>query len=1108
MKNNGFFARALSFGLTFVLAGALLPAPDAAARETMQKETKEAGADNTHTEAGETGADNAHAETGEAGTEHAPEEEILWETIEIDSAEDFLSFAGQCSLDSWSGDKLILLNADISLSDADFESVPIFTGIFDGKGHTISGFQYDGDGYVAGLFRYIGKNGVVKNLNVAGELTVSGEKECIGGLAGVNYGTIQNCSFRGTAGGKTSVGGLVGVNEGTGTIQDCHCDGHVTGYYSTGGIAGTNHGALLRCTNRAGINNDSQWVEEDDEMGTGIFFSLSVEDSGTELFSGVDAGGIAGYSDGVITACKNYGTVGYEHTGYNIGGIAGRQCGILSLCDNSGTIYGRKDIGGIVGQMEPYIETNEAESLRDAVNKLHDLIEKTIDDMEAGKNASRRDLDNLAAYSDGAADAGNALAGQIEDFVDGNMDQTQAVADRLDNVEEMLPPIFDKIYAAQDSFADVGASLKQIGEALKNTGSAESAQKLENASERADAAVQDILNGPNTTIGQLDELELSLAEMSDAAYAGLDDLNGISKGQTEDSLGKIGDQLSAAMTHLQNTASSLKTAARDTKSIIDYVNGQPDIRFSKLGDTFTENRENLHSQLRMMSQSLQNLSRDVSNYSDAINNDLRAVNDQLNLVFNLLTDSLTNYGELDVEELYEDVDIEDADDITSGKTDNCTNRGVVQGDINVGGIAGAMSIDEEDPEDNAAGSVNYQVGRRYFTKCVITGCVNEGYITAKKDGVGGIAGYMKHGSILDSEGCGSVESTEGNYAGGICGESLTAIRRCYALCSVSGNQNVGGIAGYADTLTDCCSMADCTAGAGKTGAIAGQIADYEDALNGENSKVSGNYYVSDTLCGIDNISYTGVAEPLSYGELLSISELPAAFRHLKVIFRIEDSCLGEQEVPFGESLSCLKYPEIPEKKGYYGVWPDCSDKVMSGNLLITGEYRENVTVVQSEETREAGTDAGHGKPYALIEQRFTEDTILNVSIGGAAPPERAADRQYVIYDISLENAGIDASDSFAVRLYNPYDEDAEVWEYGDGVWRKSDSKARGRYLQIDMTGTKRTFCVMEHTSDNRILFGIAAGALLFVLLAVLLKKCKRTLSRRKKEKETKENHNS
>lgn len=953
MRNNRLFNSILSFGLTLALACALLPALDVSAKETTQTEAEA-------------------AETGQ-------ETELQRETIEISSAEDFLAFAGQCSLDSWSNDKLVLLNTDIDLSGADFEPIPIFTGVFDGKDHTISGFHYDGDGYVAGLFRYIGAEGLVKNLTVTGNLAVSGEKECTGGLAGVNYGTVENCCFRGTVSGRTSVGGLVGVNEGTGTVQNSQCEGHITGYYSTGGLVGTNHGTVLRCTNRACVNNDSNWVEEDDEMGTGLFFSFNVEDSGTELFSGVDAGGITGYSDGLLTGCKNSGTVGYEHTGYNIGGIAGRQCGILSLCTNSGTVYGRKDIGGIVGQLEPYIQADESQSLVSAVNRLHNLVEKTIEDMEAGENASKRDLDNLA----NALTISDTLASQVENLEKENADNLQSISDRLQQTTETLPPIKDSISDVQNRF--------------------EAAEKLP----------------------------------------------------------PIKDSISDVQNHFAEADKSL----------------------------------------RQISDELKNLNNDASSYTDAVNDDLKAVNNQLNLVFTLLANTLTDYSEFDVEDIYEDIDIEDADSITSGKTDNCKNLGIVQGDINVGGIAGSMSIDKEDPEDNAAGNVDFQAGKRYFTQCVITDCVNEGYITAKKDGVGGIAGYTKNGSILDSEGYGSVESTEGDYAGGICGESLTAIRRCFALCSVSGNKNVGGIAGYADTLKDCYSMADCTAAVGKTGAIAGQLADYENALNKETGKVSGNYYVSDTLCGIDNISYAGVAAPLTYEELLSTDGIPTAFRHLKVIYRIEDSYLGEQEVPYGQSLSTLKYPEIPEKEGYYGVWPDYSDRVMTGNLLITGEYRENVTVVESTETHEAEAENGFQKPYALIEQRFTEDTVLNVTTGHGTPPASAADRQYVLYDISLEHAEIDDTESFAIRLYNPY-EDAEVWAKQNDTWKRLGSKARGHYLQVDMTGKTQTFCVIEQPSDTWLIAAAAvSGAAILLLLILFIKKSRKVLAGRKIKKQ-------
>ena len=420
-----------------------------------------------------------------------------------------------------------------------------------------------------------------------------------------------------------------------------------------------------------------------------------------------------------------------------------------------------------------------------------------------------------------------------------------------------------------------------------------------------------------------------------------------------------------------------------------------------------------------------------------------------------------------------------------------------------GGIAGAMSIDEEDPEDSAAGSVEYKIGRRFITKCIINGSVNEGYITAKKNGAGGIVGYMKHGVVLDSEGYGSVESTEGDYVGGICGESLTIIKRCYALCSVSGGKNIGGIAGFADTLKDCYAIVDCEATIGRKGAIAGQTASYEnlpDDKEEQEIKVSGNYYVGDSLYGIDNISYVGIAEPITYEELLTAEKLPTEFWHLKVIYRIEDTYLGMQEIPFGESLASLQYPEIPERQGYYGVWPDYADKTMTGNLVVEGEYKENVTVVESAEKFLESTKGEYEKPYALVEQIFTEDTILNVTLSDRTPPVQADNKEYVIYDIALENGGISESDTFAVRIYNPY-QDAEVWAYHDNQWTALESKPRGQYLQVEMTGEKEAFCIIEKKS-YKLMYIIAAAAcgVVLILLISFLKKLRTHRRQRRAEK--------
>ena len=294
-----------------------------------------------------------------------------YERVDIYTVEDLQKFSGQCHVDTWSADKEVHLMADLNLDGVELEPISVFNGFFYGESHTISGFTYEGAGYVTGLFRYIGHAGEIRDLRLEAEIRSNDEKECVGGLVGVNYGTIRNCTFAGTVDGKNITGGIVGINESTGLISDSMVIGRITGYYATGGVAGKNHGMIMSTINQAGINDDTEWVEQDDEMG--LAWLRSVDDT--------------------------TGTIGYEHVGYNVGGIAGRQAGMVDQCTNNGTVNGRKDVGGIVGQMEPFIELNEAESLRSEVNRLHDLIQKTIRDMQSGKNVVQTDTDKLLDYS-------------------------------------------------------------------------------------------------------------------------------------------------------------------------------------------------------------------------------------------------------------------------------------------------------------------------------------------------------------------------------------------------------------------------------------------------------------------------------------------------------------------------------------------------------------------------------------------------------------------------------------------------------------------------------------------------------------------------------------
>ena len=220
---KGYFFKTVSFGLALSLVCSLFPVQPLRAQAAVNSPKKAAEAQRMEKEnvRKDTKPDAAQIKDTKADASQIEDTELYtsqMEEIKIYTAEDFLDFASQCYVDSWSLNKYITLQSDISLLGVEFEMIPVFAGVFDGCNHTISGFDYTGDGYVAGLFRYIEKEGVVKNLKLRGNITAANEKECIGSICGVNYGTIKNCSFQGNVSGRESVGGIVGTNESSGTV--------------------------------------------------------------------------------------------------------------------------------------------------------------------------------------------------------------------------------------------------------------------------------------------------------------------------------------------------------------------------------------------------------------------------------------------------------------------------------------------------------------------------------------------------------------------------------------------------------------------------------------------------------------------------------------------------------------------------------------------------------------------------------------------------------------------------------------------------------------------------------------------------------------------------
>ena len=313
-------------------------------------------------------------------------DESRYTVVSVSTEEELAQLAENCGLDIWSGDKYVTLENDIELQEHRNLMIPSFNGIFEGNGHKISNLQIDDPGSAVGLFRYIQADGIVRNLEVTGRVQPQGSQDRAGILAGVNYGSILNCSVYGSVSGDREIGGIVGLNAETGEIRRSQSSAMVTGNHSAGGICGSNRGILNNCKNMGNINIHSTEVSYDLEDLTMENLEDINSTDNTQVHT--DTGGIAGYSEGKIYYCSNSGTVGYQHIGYNTGGIVGRlHQGYLQNCSNTGHVMGRKDVGGIAGQMEPFLEiqylNDKLGEIDRETEKFFDLLEVTHEDLSS-----------------------------------------------------------------------------------------------------------------------------------------------------------------------------------------------------------------------------------------------------------------------------------------------------------------------------------------------------------------------------------------------------------------------------------------------------------------------------------------------------------------------------------------------------------------------------------------------------------------------------------------------------------------------------------------------------------------------------------------------------
>ena len=165
---------------------------------------------------------------------------------------------------------------------------PNFNATFDGRGHTISNLFINAASTTSvGFFGGLGADTTIKRLGLVDANVTASSARWVGGIAGVNFGTIKTSYVTGKVGGGKEVGGLAGLNSRTATVMASYSTASVTSGDRgsvVGGIVGHNEGTIKACYSTGNVE-------------------------------GRNVGGLVGsHSRGTITASYATGTVGASST--------------------------------------------------------------------------------------------------------------------------------------------------------------------------------------------------------------------------------------------------------------------------------------------------------------------------------------------------------------------------------------------------------------------------------------------------------------------------------------------------------------------------------------------------------------------------------------------------------------------------------------------------------------------------------------------------------------------------------------------------------------------------------------------------------------------------
>lgn len=895
--------------------------------------------------------------------------------VYITSADELIDFSKECSNDAYSIDKLVILKNDINLSGYEFSPIPVFSGIFDGGGYTISGISINCSGSFQGLIRYATDKAIIRNLIVDTTIVAGGSGSYIGGITGSNSGLIIGCSTIGSIEGVSACGGITGLNNIEGIIVNCNNKATISAINKPAGIAGFNYGSIGGCGNEGTI----QFKEG----------------------SNFDAGGIAAISGGRIINCSNTGEIGLNDRGYNVGGIAGRVNGFVNECINNGNVAGLKDVGGIVGQFDPrftYVKIPTLLNNEDAVASPDDISDSDSSDSDSiDSEDDNNDVDDNQGYnnSDNNYDSDDNNIYDDEDISDDNEPARDSDEEDPDDYE-------DNEDSDDWDNGDYGDEAK---------------------------------NNSNSSIALL---STNTGGSADVTFPGIssDNSSGSSSNGSSDDSNDNEDNDSETLE--DDTDSSV------ISSIVNDLEGGLD---SETPDKIPE--------------------------------------------------AVTNYGfdNIEDEELFHQIIY-------------CINSGTVTADTNAGGIVGNISYEiagnkVEDPPDS-------DFGTDLDNSIEVIGCLNEGNITFTTKNAGGIVGHASAGSFSYNASRCTIEGAEGSNAGGIAGYSTGEVSKSYAVTTITAKACVGGIAGYANIITECYTLPSISKDAEQKGAVAGKVGELIDSC----------YFLNEELQAVDGIDYNLKTIPLSIEDMTGSSTLPEAYEN----FEEDDWCIAEGdgtyipqitfisdnsaeyiadtlseksaeladltihinfydgetliktiELSYGDSIDENDIPDVPLHSGEYGEWPEFQKENITQSADIYAVYSPFLSSINT----------GENPPVVIVEGTFDNNSKVTLENINKNEVRFQADYNFVNgYNIIIDDDSGNENNTIMVHYLTSLDN--KHLKLVDAKGYNIPYERDGDYVIFQLY-EDRTFSVFELQKDyTHIKILVIAVIIIFIISAGIL----------------------